>query len=143
MPDDAVTGLPTIKLEDVEKSAPPVKEEKFFELTDAEALDLSVRRWVARGALIVALVLYVLGILAVLAQFGVINVGSVTRPIDWRHFVTTIVALFTVPTILTVTVLRSTNKAGSDKSSDSPQESALNRAISLVESLVERQQTPS
>ncbi len=143
MPDEASKNLPTIKLEDVEKSAPPVKEKKFFELTEVQALDLSVRRWVARGALIVALVLYLLGVFAILAQFGVINVGSVTRPIDWRHFVTTIVALFTVPTILTVAVLRSTNSAASDQSSDSPQESSLNRSISLIESLVERQQTPT
>lgn len=129
----------TVTLDQLPPPEPSAEVERtFFSSSTVDYVDLVARRIVLIGALVIALVLYALGVLAILAHFGVISVGSVPKPLDWRHYVTTIVALFTVPTILTVAVLKSTGKASAHESSDGPQEAALSRALGVIETMVDR-----
>jgi hypothetical protein len=99
------------------------EEAKFFDDSELKLLDLSVRRWVSYGALITAAILYLAGLVAIAAFWYGVAHGYVTAPL-WPFYVTTLVALFSVPTGLVVGVLRSNSR-----SSEREDASTLNEAV--------------
>ncbi|WP_431286351.1 hypothetical protein [Roseateles chitinivorans] len=84
-----------------------VPEEGF--LTRPEELDLSLRAWAARGGMATAAVLYAAGLFALGVFVGVFEPWPAVSADKWHIVVTTVVALFSVPTMILLTIIRSSS----------------------------------
>lgn len=84
-----------------------LEEAEHHFLTESEELDLSLRAWAARGGLLAATVLYAAGLFALTIFLGVFERWPAVDAAKWQIVVTTVVALFTVPTVILLTVIRS------------------------------------
>jgi len=88
------------------------KEHNQFERNSLQAHN--IRRWASYGALGLALVLYLAGLFAIASMLGFLGNDRFTA--DMWHIATVVVmALFTVPTLLILAVLRSLTKSSETK----------------------------
>lgn len=134
--DEPEDKKPTVKLEDLPTTPVGVVEEVFFGKTEVLQLDLRVRRYASYGALSVALVLYAFGLFAMLYFFGLLPVCPGRIPTDWHVYVTTVLALFSVPTVLVLAVLRSTGKGAPGGSDEQMHEAIGSRVMNLFDALI-------
>ncbi|MDR2853091.1 MAG: hypothetical protein LBV61_08600 [Burkholderiaceae bacterium] len=99
-------------------------------------LDRNLRRVAGYGALVVAGILYCVGICLVLQSVGPTPV-NVQAP-NWHTVIAAFVALFTVPTVLVLAVLRSTSFATKDAQADSLHALIGTKLMSLVDKLIDK-----
>lgn len=75
------------------------KEGELFE--DGSKLDHSLRRWSGYGALLLAFVMYVGGLVAIALFIGFLpSIAPAAKGDSWHIIATVLVALFSVPTVL-------------------------------------------
>lgn len=105
------------------------------------------------GTLVVALVLYGFGLYAICSFIGpwrcqpVFEVAAgvvkhmacaTTSPNDWHIVVATLVALFSVPTILVISVFRAASRQNGGSNPESPQSLLTEKLVDLVQAIVDR-----
>jgi hypothetical protein len=66
----------------------------------------NIRRVIAYGAMVMVLVMYCSGLFAIAFFLGITPHGHPVEPEKWHIVVTVLVALFTVPTVLAISVMR-------------------------------------
>jgi hypothetical protein len=84
-------------------------ERKQFEKDGSQSHN--VRRWAAYGGLIVAIILYAAGLYAIAFFLGVLPGAVKVTPDMWHIVVAILIALFTVPTVLVIAILKVTSPA--------------------------------
>ena len=87
----------------------------------AKKLDNGLRKWAGRGALGVAGALYMASLAAIILFLGLCPHYQAVDEEMWHIVAVTLVALFTVPTILLLAVLRSTKPAHEVEASAVPE----------------------
>lgn len=112
------------------------KEESSF-LEDGKKLDHSLRSLAGYGALILAVLMYMAGLAAIAFFIGLCpNYGRVSEG-HWHLVVSTLVALFSIPTILVLAVLRSAGQKHADKELDSIHSAIGEKVVSVIEKILE------
>jgi ABC-type glycerol-3-phosphate transport system permease component len=113
----------------VDEPGIPASEAESIE-GDARVLDLSLRRWAGRGALVLVALMYGAGFVAIATFMGAFACYGFDRAThdDWHLVVSVIVALFSIPTVLILAVLRSTSNFQKDATADSVHE-AMGKAV--------------
>jgi len=105
----ALPGAET--LPDVENSA---RERKSRQLERDDIQNYKIRRLAAYGGLLLALVLYLAGLIAVASMLGFFG-GERFAANMWHIATVVVMALFTVPTLLVLAVLRTSAKSSETK----------------------------
>lgn len=82
--------------------------------------------------------LYCAGLYALALFLGLIEGHAAIAPEMWHIVVTTVVALFSVPTAIVLTVLRSASATKSDPSSDSLHALLGEKVLGLLEKITDR-----
>lgn len=108
----------------------------LFDAAQVKVLDLGLRRYAGWGALILALVFYALGIVAIALFLGIFPFRPAVGSDHWHIVVAVLVALFSVPTFLLLSVFRSTSAKEQDH--QSLHEAVGNRVLNLLENLTQR-----
>ena len=104
--------LPAISALEMTAAASPVKEAEMVEdrfMSKPQKLDLSLRAWAGRGGLAAAAVLYAAGLFSLSVFVGVFDHWPAVSADKWHIVVTTVVALFSVPTMILLTIIRSSS----------------------------------
>lgn len=143
--EQASPQIPPVEVPAIDTAAAKEAEGDF----GAKALDVSVKRVAAYGALSVALVLYGIGAVIVWKAMSgldcaistkVSSSGSVVDwcpaqigPESWHPFVGALVALFSVPTVLVITVLRAVASSKKDPGADSVYAAIGEKLVSVIE----------
>lgn len=107
------------------------------QFTDAEELDHSLRKWAARGGLVGVALFYVAGLLAVGLVLGVCPHYPAVSADKWHIVVSVLVALFSVPTVILLAVLRSASLMRKDEASDSLHEAIGQKVMSVLDKVIE------
>jgi len=109
-------------------------------LTPPQALDLSLRAWAARGGLAAAAVLYTAGLFALGVFVGLFDHWPAAQPDQWHIVVTAVIALFSVPTLILLTVIRSSAQAkqGADPSTANLHTLIGEKVLNLLEKLADK-----
>ena len=103
------------------------------DLSDAERLDLGLRRSAGYAALAIAVLLYAAGLFAVGGFVGLYPCWiAPAQPEGWHIVLAVVAALFSVPTFLLIGVLRSTGKSGGG---DGAPASAVDLLVKVLEKL--------
>jgi hypothetical protein len=117
-------------------TGPLAKKEKG-QFTDAEELDHSLRKWAARGGLVGVAVFYIAGLLAVALVLGICPNYPAVSADKWHIVVSVLVALFSVPTVILLAVLRSASLIRKDEASDSLHEAIGQKVMSVLDKVIE------
>ncbi len=109
-------------------------------LTAPQALDLSLRAWAGRGGLAASAVLYLAGMFALGVFIGLFDHWPAAQPDQWHIVVTAVIALFSVPTLILLTVIRSSSPA---KQTNDPATANLHtligeKVLNLLEKLADK-----
>ncbi|RZI57240.1 MAG: hypothetical protein EOP37_21150 [Rubrivivax sp.] len=117
---------------------PEAAEDGF--LTRPEELDLSLRAWAARGGLAAAAVLYAAGLFSLSVFVGVFDHWPAVSADKWHIVVTAVVALFTVPTMILLTIIRSSaaGKPEPDSSTRNLHTLIGEKLLNLLEKLADK-----
>ena len=109
-------------------------------ITRLAALDLSLRAWAARGGLAAAAVLYTAGLFALGVFVGLFDHWPAAQPDQWHIVVTAVIALFSVPTLILLTVNRSSAQAKqtSDPSTANLHTLVGEKVLNLLEKLADK-----
>lgn len=115
------------------------KIEEIF-LTEAQQLDLSLRAWAARGGLAAAAVLYAAGLFSLSVFVGVFEHWPAVGADKWHIVVTTVVALFSVPTMILLTIIRSSSSGKAEPEPATQNLHALigEKVLNLLEKIAEK-----
>lgn len=105
---------------------------------DGQKLDHRLRSAAGYGALIFALALYLSGMGAIALFLGLFPTYPAAKPDMWHIVVATLVALFSVPTVLLLSVLRSTGIARNSAESDSMHSAIGEKVMQLFDKLVDK-----
>jgi ABC-type amino acid transport system permease subunit len=97
-------------------------------------LDLSLRKWAGRVSLTVAIISYIVGILLAV-RFACMVESQLP---SWHVVIAILVALFTVPTVLVLAVLRSASLATKDADADSLHAVIGTKVMNLIERLLDK-----
>ncbi|OWQ48276.1 hypothetical protein CDL60_06780 [Roseateles noduli] len=127
------------------KASPPVAAaldndvERGF-LTRPQALDLSLRAWAARGGLAAVAVLYAAGLFSLSLFVGVFDHWPAVSADKWHIVVTTVVALFSVPTMILLTIIRSSSSVKTEPDAATKNFHTLigEKLLSLLEKLADK-----
>jgi hypothetical protein len=113
--------------------------ERHF-LSRPEELDLSLRAWAARGGLVTAAVLYTAGLFSLSVFVGVFEHWPAVSADKWHIVVTTVVALFSVPTMILLTIIRSSSseKAKPDPATQNLHSLIGEKLLNLLEKLADK-----
>lgn len=99
------------------------------------ALDLNLRRIAGYGAIAVATILYGVGVCLAVAFSQPAPLG-LSVP-SWHVVAATLAALFTVPTVLVLAVLRSTSKSTKDPEADSLHAAIGTKVMAWLDKIVD------
>jgi len=97
----------------------------------------NIRRWAAYGALLLALVLYLAGLFAIASMLGFVGSGRFAANM-WHIATVVVMALFTVPTILVLAVLRTSAKSSETKDVTMVHEHIGRVVLKFLEKLVSK-----
>lgn len=117
-----------------EEDALRANEEAAFARQGAQ-LDRGLRKYAGYGALSVAAVLYVTGVCLAI-EFSKPSPVGIPGP-SWHVVAATLAALFTVPTVLLLAVLRSTSRPAKDAEADSLHAAIGTKVMSLLDKLID------
>ena len=123
--------IPLVEVVSASGDSASLDERKQLE-HDGKRLDHGLRKWAARGALLMALLLYLGGLAAIVLFLGLCPHYPAVSPEMWHIVAVTLIALFTVPTILLLAVLRSTNAVTQSEIS-TPAEWVGEKVVALLE----------
>jgi hypothetical protein len=131
------------------ESLPPVEDspgtgsgnqeaKKLFGANEAkQTLDVNVRRIAGYGAAILALVLYGCGIYAIAVFMG-LTCYPRAKAEEWHIVVAVLIALFSVPTVLMISVLRGTNGNAQAGQDDQLAEAVGQKIIQMAEKWLDK-----
>ena len=105
---------------------------------DGQKLDHRLRVVAGYGSLIFALALYLSGLGAIALFLGLCPSYPAAESDMWHIVVATLVALFSVPTVLLLSVLRSTGQSRSSAESDSLHSAIGERVMQLFDRLIDK-----
>lgn len=100
---------------------------------DSRRLDHGLRKWAAWAAIGISLVMYLVGVKVI---FATLKAAGAPVPISWHLAVAALAACFTVPTILLLAVLKSTNTATKDDRTDSLHEALGKGLVGVCEKII-------
>lgn len=142
MPDIADGSRP-ILLQSLPEEMPPnldvkaKKEGTLFE--DGSRLDHSLRSWSGYGALFLALLMYFCGLVAIALFIGFLpSIAPAVKGDAWHIVVAVLVALFSVPTVLVLAVLRSTSAVKKDAEMDSLHAAVGEKLMAWIEKMTSK-----
>lgn len=117
-----------------------VKAKKEGQLFEAGTLlDHSLRSWSGYGALLLALLMYAFGVVAIALFLGFLPAIAPAADGDaWHIVVAVLVALFSVPTVLVLAVLRSTSAVKKDAEMDSLHAAVGEKLMSWLEKITSK-----
>ena len=113
--------------------------ERHF-LSRPEELDLSLRAWAARGGLATAALLYAAGLFSLSVFVGVFEHWPAVSADKWHIVVTTVVALFSVPTMILLTIIRSSSSMKTEPDAETKNLHTLigEKLLNLLEKLADK-----
>ncbi|MGJ7483733.1 hypothetical protein ACSFA2_00650 [Variovorax sp. LT2P21] len=100
---------------------------------DSRRLDHGLRKWAACAAIGISLVMYLVGVKVI---FATLKAAGAPTPISWHLAVAALAACFTVPTILLLAVLKSTNTTTKHDRADSLHEALGKGLVGLCEKII-------
>jgi len=119
------------------KTSPARERQEHSQLERDSIQSYNIRRWAAYGALLLALVLYLAGLFAVASMLGFVGYGRFSA--DMWHIATVVVmALFTVPTLLILAVLRTSAKSSETREIITVHEHVGRAVLKFLEKLASR-----
>ncbi|WP_162593951.1 hypothetical protein [Variovorax sp. PBL-E5] len=101
--------------------------------TDGRKLDVNLRRASGYAALVIAGLLYVAGLGAIAVFMGLVPKIPAASNDHWHLVVAAVAALFSVPTVLLLAVLRSTGNFQKDAGVDSIHEAVGKKVMGVLE----------
>ena len=139
LPDDPVippvdvATLPPVDLREL--TAPGSSPEVIAFEHDGKKMDRNVRRVVAYGAIATTAIMYGVGVWLAITFSTAFTPGNAAQ--GWHIVAAILVPLFTVPTVLTLAVLRSTSVATKDADADSLHAAIGTKLMAILDKLVD------
>lgn len=109
-------------------------EEKAF-ARGGQVLDRGLRRIAGYGALVIAGVLYLVGLCLAVKFSRAVPIGTVAP--SWHIVAATLAALFTVPTVLVLAVLRSASIKTKDAEADSLHAAIGTKVMAVLDKFID------
>lgn len=114
------------------------KEGRAFDGNKVKTLDLRLRRFAGYGAIVLSVAFYGCGVYAVALFLGLTKRAPAVGSDHWHIVVAVLVALFSVPTFLLLSIFRSTSGRPEDREAQSLHEAIGNKVLTFLEELLKK-----